>query len=669
MERIAPEGLFEAFVPETACAYRFVVASGGRREVVEDAYRFGPVVGELDGRLFLEGGHCDLYRKMGAHLALAGGVAGVSFAVWAPDAYRVSVVGGFNRWDGRVHVMRRHPVSGIWDIFVPGIGAGELYKYEIVARDGRLLPLKSDPYGFFHELRPAAASAVWDMRRYRWSGNAAWEERKKSLNSINRPVSIYEVHLGSWRRGEGGRYLSYRELARDLVPYAKWMGFTHVELMPVMEHPFDGSWGYQPTGMFAPTSRYGTPDDFRHFVEACHNAGLGVILDWVGAHFPKDAHGLAEFDGKPLYEYADPRKGDHMDWGTKVYDFGRNEVVNFLLTSALFWLGEYRVDGLRFDAVASMLYLDYSRACGRWLPNRYGGRENLEAVAFCRKINAAAYGRFPDMASFAEESTGWPKVSRPVEEGGLGFGYKWNMGWMHDALEYMGRDPVHRRHHHWQMAHAASYAFAENFVLPVSHDEVVHCKGSLLGKMPGDEWQKFANLRAFYGFMWAFPGRKLLFMGCEFAQCSEWSEDAELDWNALSRPFNRGVQRLVRGLNMLYASEPALHEVDSEGACFEWINPNDAENSIFSFIRFARDRRGFLVVIANMTPIVRAGYRLGVPEPGVYVEALNTDSFEYMGSGVSIGSVAAENIPRDGRAQSISVTVPPLAVVILRPEG
>jgi 1,4-alpha-glucan branching enzyme len=669
MERLDKSGLFEAFVPESIGPYRFLVTDKeGARSVVEDAYRFPPVIGELDGHLLLEGRHGGLYDRLGAQLVSHMGVDGVSFALWAPDAYRVSVVGGFNRWDGRVHAMRRHPASGIWDIFIPGIGEGELYKFEIVARGGRLLPLKSDPYGFFHELRPKTASVVWNRKGYAWTPDEAWEEKKKSLHAPGSPVSIYEVHLPSWRRWEDGGPMSYRELARDLVQYAKWMGFTHLELMPVTEHPLDGSWGYQTTGMFAPTSRLGTPDDFKYFVESCHRAGLGVILDWVGAHFPKDAHGLAEFDGRPLYEYADPRMGEHRDWGTRVYDFSRSEVANFLSASAVFWLDEYRVDGLRFDAVASMLYLDYSRGPGQWLPNRFGGNENLEAADFCRRVNAEIRGRFPFAATFAEESAGWPKVTRPPEEGGLGFGYKWNMGWMHDSLGYMGKDPVHRRYHHFQMAHAASYAFSENFVLSISHDEVVHCKGSMINKMPGDEWQKFANLRAFYGYMWAFPGKKLLFMGDEFAQGSEWSEDLSLDWRSAENPFNRAVQRLVRDLNVLYASEPALRGGDSDPSSFEWINAGDEQNSIFSFVRRARDG-GFLVVVANMTPIVREGYRIGVPSGGAFEEALNTDSFDYMGSGVSVGRVMSQKVECDGRPHSILVTVPPLALVVLRPVG
>ncbi len=670
MDIVDQKGLFEIFVPDDTTDYKLLITDYDDKEtIVEDVYNFPSIIGEFDNYLLREGNHLELYKKMGAHLTTLKGVSGVSFAVWAPDAYRVSVVGNFNNWDGRVNVMRKHPVSGIWDIFIPNIGEGELYKFEIISRDERLLPLKSDPFGFYQELRPQTASIVWDIDKYKWTENSKWEEKKKALNNNDSPISIYEVHLGSWKRKDGNQYLTYRELAHDLIPYAKWMGFTHIELMPIMEYPYDGSWGYQTTGMFAPTSRYGTPDDFKYFVEQAHNAGLGVILDWVAAHFPKDSHGLALFDGRPLYEYADDRKGEHKDWGTKIYDYGRNEVVNFLIASATYWLDEYKVDGLRFDAVASMLYLDYSRSPGQWLPNIYGGRENLEAISFLQKINTIMYSKFPYSASFAEESTGWGNVSKPVDIGGLGFGYKWNMGWMHDVLDYMSKEPVYRKYHHYQMTHCIMYAFTENFVLSISHDEVVHCKCSLINKMPGDKWQKFANLRAFYGYMWTFPGRKLLFQGGEFAQYNEWNENQSLDWHVNNDPYNKAVQKLVKDLNELYKTEPALYQNNSHPSCFEWINYNDADNSIFTYIRHSNYKNDYLVVISNMTPIVRENYRLGVPYDTEFEELLNTDSFEYMGSGVkNDGIIKAEAIRWDDKDYSINITIPPLATLILKPK-
>ena len=669
MDKIDEAGLFEIEVGEENSEYKLLVTGDdGIERLVDDIYNFPPVIGEFDNYLLREGNHFELYKKMGANLITHCGVKGVSFAVWAPDAYRVSVVGNFNNWDGRVNVMRRHPVSGIWDIFIPQLSVGSLYKFEIISRDGRLLSLKSDPYGFYQELRPRTASIVWDKNSYKWMKNERWERIKQVVNSNNAPISIYEVHLGSWKRKDGNQFLTYRELAHDLIPYVKYMGFTHIEIMPIMEFPYDGSWGYQTTGMFAPTSRFGTPDDFKYFVEQCHNAGIAVILDWVAAHFPKDAHGLANFDGRPLYEYADDRKGEHKDWGTKIYDYGRNEVVNFLIASATYWLDEYKVDGLRFDAVASMLYLDYSRGPGQWMPNIYGGRENLEAIAFLQKINTLMYQKFPYSASYAEESTGWGNVSKPVEMGGLGFGYKWNMGWMHDVLDYMSKDPVYRKYNHHQMTHCIMYAFAENFVLSISHDEVVHCKGSLVNKMPGDKWQKFANLRAFYGYMWTFPGRKLLFMGDEFGQYNEWNENQSLDWHLLSDPYNKAVQKEVKMLNELYRTEPALYEDNSNPSCFRWIDYNDAENSVFSYIRYAKNRENFLVVLSNMTPIVRENYRVGVPENVKFEEIFNSDDFEFMGSGVGNKvEIKSENIPWHGMAQSILVTLPPLATIILKP--
>ncbi|MDR3126053.1 MAG: 1,4-alpha-glucan branching protein GlgB [Rickettsiales bacterium] len=647
MARIGAEGLFEAAVKDTEYKY-LVEYRDGRQEIRSDAYNLPPVIGEMDEHLFLRAEHFELFRKLGSHVT----DAGTSFAVWAPSAMRVSVVGDFNGWDGRINPMRRHPVSGIWDMVIPGLPEGSAYKYEILDRNGKVLPLKSDPFAFECELRPKTASVTArHMPRF---------ETARVKSDIRAPMSIYEVHPGSWRRRPDGSFLNYRELASELVPYAKDMGFTHIELTPVTEYPYDGSWGYQPTGMFAPTSRYGGREDFRAFVETAHAAGVGVIIDWVGAHFPKDAHGLADFDGRPEYEYADSRKGEHRDWGTKIYDFGKNEVVNFLISSAQFWCETYGVDGLRFDAVASMLYLDYSRRDGNWVPNRFGGVENLEAIGFIRKINSVLYRDFPGIATFAEESTGFPRVSAPVDAGGLGFGYKWNMGWMHDVLSYMARDSVHRRYHHHEIAHTMDYAFAENFVLSVSHDEVVHCKSSLLMKMPGGMWQKLANLRAFYGLMWTMPGRKLLFMGGEFAQQREWSEDRALDWDLLEGVPHRGVKKLVRDLNLLYRAEPDLHENDSSASSFTWINRADTDNSVFSYMR------GSLAVVANMTAIVRENYRLGVPEPGGFAEILNTDSFGYGGSGVRNPRLESEPVPSDGMAQSLLLTLPPLSVVVLK---
>lgn len=670
MERIHKDGLFEIFVPEDTTNYKFLITDfDGNESMVDDVYSFPAIIGEFDNYLLREGNHFELYKKMGAQLTSLNGVDGVSFAVWAPDAYRVSVVGEFNHWDGRIHVMRKHPVSGIWDIFIPHLTEGTLYKFELISKEGRLLPLKSDPYGFYQELRPHTASIVWDRKKYKWSTNKKWDEEKHTINSNSAPISIYEAHLGSWKRKDGNQYLSYRELAHDLIPYVKWMGFTHIELMPIMEYPFDGSWGYQTTGMFAPTSRFGNPDDFKYFVEQAHNAGLGVILDWVAAHFPKDSNGLALFDGRPLYEYADDRKGEHKDWGTKIYDYGRNEVVNFLIASATYWLDEFKVDGLRFDAVASMLYLDYSRRAGEWVPNIYGGRENLEAISFLQKVNTIMYGKFPYSASYAEESTGWGNVSKPVDVGGLGFGYKWNMGWMHDVLDYMSKEPIYRKYHHYQMTHCIMYAFTENFVLSISHDEVVHCKASLINKMPGDKWQKFANLRAFYGYMWAFPGRKLIFQGDEFAQYNEWNENQSLDWHITVDPYNKSIQKLIRRLNELYRTEHALYDNNSHPSCFEWINYNDAENSVFSFIRHSDNPEDYLVVVSNMTPIVRENYRLGVPFETEFTELLNTDDFEYMGSGVkNEGVIKTENIRWDDKPFSINITIPPLATIILKPK-
>ena len=553
-------------------AYRFKIENDlGNTYMAEDAYRFQSNIGDIDAYLFAEGTHLDMYKKLGAHPMTMDGVAGVSFAVWAPNAKRVSVVGGFNNWDGRVNVMRKHPTCGVWDIFIPGIGQGELYKYEIKTQQDYIL-VKSDPVAFYSEKRPNTASVVYNIENYHWE-DENWMNYREQANSFDRPMSVYEVHLGSWRRkGEHGEeYLTYREFADYLVPYVSNMGFTHVEFLPLSEHPLDASWGYQVTGMFAPTSRFGNPDDFRYMIDKFHQAGIGVIMDWVPAHFPKDGHGLVEFDGTHLYEHADPRKGEHTDWGTKIYNYGRTEVCNFLCASALYWLKEYHIDGLRVDAVASMLYLDYSRKNGEWIPNIYGGNENLEAISFLRKMNELVYGHNKGAFTCAEESTAWPMVSRPTSMGGLGFGYKWNMGWMNDTLRYISKDPVHRKYHHGMLTFGLLYAFNENFILPISHDEVVHGKGSMLAKMPGDEWQKFANLRAYYGFMFTHPGKKLLFMGNEFGQDWEWNAEESLRWHLLQYPMYKGMQNCVRDLNLMYKGNPALYEVDFDYRGFEWI--------------------------------------------------------------------------------------------------
>ena len=601
-----------------------------------------------------------VYQKLGAHLKNIGGVAGTRFAVWAPNASRVSVVGDFNSWDGRRHVMRLHPGNGIWEIFLPGVGNGALYKYEISDADGKLLPLKADPYGTLHEPPPGNSSIVFESY-YDWQDNT-WMADRQGAPRLDLPTSIYEVHLGSWRRKEDGSYLGYRDFANELVPYVVDMGFTHIELMPITEHPFDGSWGYQPIGMFAPTQRFGSPDDFRYFVDTCHEHGIGVIMDWVPAHFPNDEHGLQRFDGTALYEHADPRKGEHADWGTLIFNYGRREVINYLVGNALYWIDEFHIDALRVDAVASMLYLDYSREEGEWIPNEHGGNENLEAVEFLKRLNIELHAH--GATSYAEESTAWPAVSRPVDAGGLGFTYKWNMGWMNDSLLYMSEDPVHRKFHHDKMTFGLVYAFTENFVLPLSHDEVVHGKRSILGRMPGDRWQQFANLRAYYGTMFAHPGKKLLFMGNEIAQNREWNHDQSLDWHELSEPGHEGVQRLLRDLNKLYASTPALHEIDFSEAGFEWIDYNDRDSSILSWLR--RDSSGkYVVCITNLTPMVRESYRLGVPDEGTYRILLSTDAEQYGGSGIGAETCVSSKEGQHGRPYSIDLTLPSLATLFL----
>ena len=672
MHRVHAAGLFEAAAPGRAFPrHRFrVVAPGETAREIEDPYRFPHLLTDFDLHLFHEGTNFRAYEKMGAHPMTVDGVDGVHFAVWAPNAMRVSVVGDFNGWDGRRHPMQRGRDGSVWELFVPGLGPRALYKFEIKGA-GRHLQGKADPFGFAAELRPNSASVVWDQKAYGW-GDAAWLERRRATDWLNQPLSVYEVHPGSWRRRkeEGNRFLTYRELADELIPYVSDLGYSHIEFLPVTEHPFDGSWGYQTIGYFAPTSRFGTPDDFKFFVDRCHQAGIGVILDWVPAHFPRDAHGLACFDGTHLYEHADPRQGEHKDWGTLIFNYGRHEVRAFLLSSAVFWADCFHIDGLRVDAVASMLYLDYSRRAGEWIPNRFGGRENLEAVDFLKKFNEVIHGEFPGILTFAEESTAWAMVSRPTWLGGLGFGLKWNMGWMHDILQYFAKDPVHRKYHHNNLTFSLIYAFNENFILPFSHDEVVHGKKSMLDKMPGDLWRKFANLRLLYAFMYAHPGKKLLFMGGEFGQWSEWNCHTGLDWNLLDYEPHRGLQSLVRDLNRLYRAVPPLHEVDFKWQGFEWIDYHDSEQSALSFLRRAEDARDHLVAVFNFTPVPRQGYRIGVPRSGRYLEVLNTDAACYGGSNVgNAGAVETEAKPWDGRPYSAVLTLPPLAAVFLRPES
>ncbi len=619
---------------------------------------------DFDLHLLLEGSHHRSYEKLGAHLREIDGRRGVQFAVWAPNAREVSVIGDFNGWQPGESRLSVHPGAGVWEGFFPEIGPGALYKYHIVSQYNDYSADKADPYGFAAEIRPHTASKVWDLGGYPW-GDGGWIESRSRNQALDAPVSIYEVHLASWARvpAEGNRWLTYREMAARLGDYAHEMGFTHVELLPVTEHPFDGSWGYQTVGYFAPTSRFGTPQDFMYLVDTLHQRGIGVILDWVPAHFPTDAHGLGYFDGTHLYEHADPRQGQHPDWGTFVFNFGRNEVRNFLISNALFWCDRYHIDGLRVDAVASILYLDYGRREGAWIPNRYGGNENLEAVDFLRKLNETVYGAYPGVMMLAEESTAWPMVSRPTYLGGLGFGYKWNMGWMHDMLDYMSKDPIYRSYHHNRLTFSLMYAFSENFVLPFSHDEVVHGKGSMIGKMPGDDWRKFANLRLLYGYMTAHPGKKLLFMGDEFGQWKEWNHDESLDWSLLEYPAHTGLQRWVRDLNTFYRGRPALYERDAEPGGFEWIDCNDSQRSIVSFRRRGREA-GEIVFACNFTPEPRQNYRIGVPARGDWKEVLNSDATLYGGSGQgNLGTVAAAPIAMHNYPWSLNLTLPPLAMV------
>ncbi len=637
--------------------------SGGDWWVV-DPYSFGPVLGPMDDYYIGEGSHLRLFDKLGAHPIHHEGAEGVHFAVWAPNARRVSVVGDFNAWDGRRHTMRLRRDTGIWEIFIPGVHAGLAYKYEIIAPDGVVLPLKADPFARAAELRPANASVVAPWLDHEW-GDAAHRAFWASTDARRQPISIYEVHPGSWQRTDEDGFLDWDQLADRLIPYVVDMGFTHIEFLPISEHPFDPSWGYQTTGLYAPSARFGPPDGFARFVDGAHRAGVSVILDWVPAHFPTDAHGLAHFDGTALYEHADPRQGFHPDWNTAIYNFGRREVVSYLVNNALYWSELFHIDGLRVDAVASMLYLDYSRKAGEWVPNKFGGRENLEAVEFLQATNRAVYGSHPGTITIAEESTSWPKVSAPVHEGGLGFGFKWNMGFMHDTLQYLSRDPIHRKHHQNDLTFGLLYAFSENFVLPLSHDEVVHGKGSLIGKMAGDAWQKFANLRAYYAFMWGYPGKKLLFMGQEFAQGAEWSEARALDWWQLDIPAHRGVQSLVRDLNRLYAGTPALHARDCEGEGFEWLIADDSTNSVFAWQRRAPDENP-VAVISNFTPVPRTGYRVPLPRPGRWREILNSDAELYGGGGM--GNMGGVDAVEDGSGVGAIMTLPPLATIWLEYE-
>jgi 1,4-alpha-glucan branching enzyme len=665
---IGDTGLFEALVVAMPPRYRLRVEDATGTRTIDDPYRFGPLLGELDAWLLAEGNHLDLHRVLGAHPDTIDGVRGTRFAVWAPNARRVSVVGDWNQWDGRVHPMRLRREAGVWELFIPGVEPGARYKYELLGSRGELLPLRADPVAFRSEVRPGNASVVTAPSTHVWQ-DAAWLEARGAKQRRDAPIQIYEVHLGSWRRvpEQGDRFLTYRELAEQLIPYVVELGFTHIELLPITEHPFDLSWGYQTTGWFAPTSRFGEADDFRAFVDAAHAAGIAVILDWVPGHFPTDAHALGNFDGTPLYEHADPREGYHREWGTYVFNLARNEVANFLIASALYWLREFHLDGLRVDAVASLLYRDYSRKEGEWIPNAYGGRENLEAVAFLQRLNATLYGLVPGIATFAEESTAWPGVTAPTDVGGLGFGYKWNMGWMHDTLKFLERDPLFRGHHLNEVSFGLIYAFSENFVLPLSHDEVVHGKRSLLGRMPGGDRQQFANVRLLYAHMWAHPGKKLLFAGGEFAQRGEWRAQASLDWHVV-HGAHRGVQTLVKDVNHIARSTPALHERDCEPMGFEWISYDDVRNGVVAYIRWDAARDGHLICVVNFSGATRAGYRIGVPRSTTYREVLNTDAAAYGGSDLGNGgSVTASDHPSHGRPFSVTLTLPALSAIWLAP--
>ncbi len=666
LARRADAGLFEGLVPGRKSRFKYRLLAKyphGTDWEFDDPYAFAPVLGAMDDYFVKEGTHRTLYERFGAHERQHEGVNGVHFALWAPNAQRVSLVGDFNGWDARRHMMRKRIDSGVWEIFIPGLKAGAVYKFELIGIDGHILPMKADPVGFGAEMRPATGSVVVSKVDHVW-GDKDFLHSRDRADHRREAISIYEVHLGSWRRSADGGFLSYDELADELIPYAKWMGFTHIELLPVSEHPLDDSWGYQPIGLFAPSRRFGEPEGFARFVDRAHQAGIGIMLDWVPAHFPTDVHGLAHFDGTALYEHADPRRGFHPDWNTAIYDFGRSEVTNFLAANALYWLDKYHVDCLRVDAVASMLYLDYSRNAGEWLPNKDGGNENYEAVGFLRRFNELVYATHPGVMTIAEESTAWPGVSQPVYNGGLGFGFKWNMGWMHDTLDYMSLDPVYRKYHHHKMTFGLVYAFSENFVLPLSHDEVVHGKGSILGRMPGDTWQKHANARAYYAYMWAHPGKKLLFMGQEYGQSSEWNFRQSLDWHLCDDPLHRGLQLLVRDLNHLYRDIPALHARDCEGEGFRWIVSDDAAQSVYAWHRTTGGDDSGIVAVSNFTPMVRENYRIGFPKAGVWKEILNSDADIYGGGNVgNAGMVTATGIASHGFGSSAEITIPPLATV------
>jgi 1,4-alpha-glucan branching enzyme len=667
MTRLRGEGFFEVNIPgEMPLRYHYeAITYDSARESFSDPYQFEPLLTDYDLHLLGEGRHLYSYEKLGAHITEIAGIKGVSFAVWAPNALRISVIGDFNRWDERTHPMRKHAGIGLWELFIPGLEAGAVYRYDVRSIMGDYWAKKSDPYGFYSELRPNNASVVAELT-YTW-GDDAWMEARPNSKPLTEPMSTYEVHLGSWKRNPDGSWLTYRELAHQLVDYARDMSFTHLELMPVAEHPLDASWGYQTTGYFAPTSRYGTPTDFKYFVDHCHQNGIGVILDWVPAHFPKDGHSLSYFDGTHLYSHADPRQREHPDWGTYIFNYGRNEVRNFLLSNAIYWLKEYHIDGLRVDAVSSMIYLDFSREAGQWIPNQYGGRENLEAIAFLKEFNETVHTECPGTFTIAEESTAWPMVSRPTYVGGLGFTFKWNMGWMHDTLDYIKTDPVYRRYQHNRITFSLFYAFSENFVLSLSHDEVVHLKGSLLYKAVGDWWQKFATLRLLFGYQYTHPGKKLNFMGAEFGQWGEWGETRSLEWYLLQWPTHTGVQDWVRDLNHFYQEQPALWQHDFDPSGYQWIEANDAEQSIFTYLRYADDPSDFLVIACNFTPVPRYDYRIGVPAMGEYAELLNSDSDHYGGGNIgNNGAVNAEAIPWHAWSQSIGLTIPPLGIVILK---
>jgi 1,4-alpha-glucan branching enzyme len=671
LARIPNTDIFEGVtkLANKVYAYDLVITDHqGRTRRTRDAFSFLPTLGESDLFLFGKGDERKIFEKLGAQLRTIDGVPGASFAVWAPNAQRISVVGDFNNWDGRFHPMRLLGASGVWEIFIPGVGQGAHYKFEIRDAHGHI-KLNTDPFGFFFEVAPKQAAIVWDTRKFRWN-DAAWLKQRRDRDTLRSPMSIYEVHVGSWQKKTATESWSYRELANPLVEYVKCLGFTHVEFLPVAEHAYYPSWGYQVTGFYAPTSRFGTPDDFQFLVNALHEAGIGVIVDWVPAHFPRDEWALAKFDGTALFEHEDPRKGAHQDWGTLIFNFGRNEVSNFLVANALFWCERFHIDGLRVDAVASMLYLDYSRKEGQWIPNQFGGRENLEAIEFLKKFNHITHTEFPGVMTIAEESTAWPLVTRPPYLGGLGFSFKWNMGWMHDTLGYFKHEPVHRKYHQNDLTFAMLYHFNENFILPLSHDEVVHGKLSLIGRMPGDDWQKFANLRALLAYQWLFPGKKLLFMGGEIGQRAEWNENAQLDWWLLDAgPFHRGLQRFVADLNKLYAATPALWQADYDHAGFWWIDCNDRENSILSFMRQTADGSKQLAVILNLTPVPRPNYRIGLPRAGKWLEVLNSDAEIYGGSNKgNFGSVTAGDIPCHGQQHSAEFYLPPLSAVAFAPE-